>query len=467
MTVVLRLRDMIFLQKGGWSRRAVHIIITLALRLFFRRIEANGTERVPLSGGLIFVLNHPNGLIDPGMVFVAMPRRVSFLAKSTLFDLPVIGSLMRTIEALPLYRRVDEAEDPAIAAALNQRTFAACHALLREGRCIAVFPEGVSHNATQLLPVKTGAARIALGALSVKREDSFSLKIVPVGLYYTSKTSFRSEALLRFGEPFEVLPVELDRDGQPPREAVHELSDKIAEKLREVTLNVEDDEALETVKLTEQLFSSVYETINFRQTLSDELDLRRNLARKLENYNTVEPEKAEDLKSRIAEYEKSLRELNITSEHLSVSRYSLWYVFRHFLLRLGIIIALSPVVIIGTLLHLPAYLLCILLARIFRRHGVDESGGTIKILAAILLMPLTWIAISLVVFFFWNWQAALFAFPLVIIFGYTALRSLEEMIDMRGWYKAAFVLARNPKMFIKLLRMRRLLHREIASFGNA
>jgi hypothetical protein len=303
--------------------------------------------------------------------------------------------------------------------------------------------------------------------VSVKREDSFLLKIVPVGLYYTSKTSFRSEALLRFGEPFEVLPVELDRDGQPPREAVHELSDKIAEKLREVTLNVEDDEALETVKLTEQLFSSVYETINFRQTLSDELDLRRNLARKLENYNTVEPEKAEDLKNRIAEYEKSLRELNITSEHLSVSRYSLWYVFRHFLLRLGIIIALSPVVILGALLHLPAYLLCILLARIFRRHGVDESGGTIKILAAILLMPLTWIVISLVVFFFWNWQAALLAFPLSIIFGYTALRSLEEMIDMRGWYKAAFVLARNPKMFIKLLRMRRLLHREIASFGNA
>lgn len=112
MTKVLRLYEMIF-RRGSLVRQIVHAVISIALRLFFRRIEAKGAERVPEKGALIFVLNHPNGLIDPALVFVALPRPVSFLAKSTLFDLPVIGFLLRTLEALPLYRRVDAGENVA------------------------------------------------------------------------------------------------------------------------------------------------------------------------------------------------------------------------------------------------------------------------------------------------------------------------------------------------------------------
>lgn len=465
MTKVLRLYEMIFRQ-GTVQRRLVQAIISIALRLFFRRIEASGAENVPETGGLIFVLNHPNGLIDPGMVFVALPRPVSFLAKSTLFDLPVIGSLMRTIEALPLYRRVDEAEDPAISAALNQRTFAACHQLLRNGGAIAIFPEGISHNETKLLPIKTGAARIALGAASVVKDDDINLKIVPVGLYYTSKTNFRSEALLRFGEPFAIEAVEMDETGQPPRDAVHELSAKIAEALRAVTLNVEDGEQLEVVERAEQLFSSVYQTVNFRTSLADELESRRRFASQLESYRKTEPERAEQLAAKIEEHEKTLDKIGIQSEHLSVSAHPLRDVIWRFWLRVAAIVVLSPIIFIGAVLHLPAYLLSLLLARLFRRHGPDESGGTIKILAAIFLMPLTWIIVSVLFFIYWNWQAALVAFPLVIVCGYIALRSLEELIALRGWYNAARMLAGNPYSFVRLLRERRELHREISNLAK-
>ena len=82
-----------------------------------------------------------------------------------------------------------------------------CEMLFRKGGAIALFPEGVSHNSPKMMPLKTGAARIALGAISVGQTGKpLNLKIVPVGLFYTSKTTFRSEALLHFGEPFEVLP---------------------------------------------------------------------------------------------------------------------------------------------------------------------------------------------------------------------------------------------------------------------
>src|SRR5919205_4633498 len=151
---VLRLSDMILRRRGRLARRLAHAVISVALRLFFRRIETSRARLVPASGALIFVLNHPNGLIDPGLVFAALPRRISFLAKSTLFRLPVAGWLLRTVEALPLFRRADPGEDVS----QNLRTFDACRSLLLRGRCVALFPEGLSHNEPRLQPVKTGAA---------------------------------------------------------------------------------------------------------------------------------------------------------------------------------------------------------------------------------------------------------------------------------------------------------------------
>jgi hypothetical protein len=81
-------------------------------------------------------------------------------------------------------------------------------------------------------------------------------------------------------------------------------------------------------------------------------------------------------------------------------------------------------------------------------------------------MPLTWITVSVLFFLYWNWQAAVIAFPLGIVCGYIALRSFEELIAMRGWYKAARILAGNPNLFVRLLRERRFLHEEISAFDS-
>ncbi|MGI8884023.1 MAG: lysophospholipid acyltransferase family protein, partial [Pyrinomonadaceae bacterium] len=238
----LSLGEMVHNRRGSFVYKFVVFIFSAALRLFFRRIETVNKEVVPENDAVIFVMNHPNGLIDPALVFVALPRKISFLAKSTLFKLPVISWLLRTVEALPLYRKVDAGEDVS----KNRRTFEMCESLLRSGGAIALFPEGISHNSTKMMPLKTGAARIALGAISVHQTGTpLNLKIVPVGLFYTSKTTFRSEALLHFCEPFQVLPVALDEENQPPREAVKALTDQIEKALKEVTLNAETESELE------------------------------------------------------------------------------------------------------------------------------------------------------------------------------------------------------------------------------
>src|SRR5262249_43738307 len=200
-------------------RRVIVALVRFALRIYFRRIEVTGLEHVPHDEPVIFVLNHPNALVDPVFLLCLAPRRVSFVAKAPLFRTPVIGYFVRALDSLPAYRRQDEGENVA----RNLETFAAARRLLVGGGTIGICPEGVSHDEPRLKPLKTGTARIALAAAS--SGDAINLKIVPVGLYYTEKTTFRSSALLYFGEPMVVTPVALDADGTPPREAVRELSD--------------------------------------------------------------------------------------------------------------------------------------------------------------------------------------------------------------------------------------------------
>jgi len=165
-------------------RRAVTALLRLLIRVFFKRIEIVDMERVPADVPVIFAVNHPNALIDPLFLLCFAPRPVSFLAKAPLFTTPVIGWFVRGLDAIPVYRKQDNV------AGSNRETFAQARALLARGGAIAIFPEGTTHSDPRLRELKTGAARIALGA-SMER-----IVIVPAGLYYTSKQTFRSSAVM-------------------------------------------------------------------------------------------------------------------------------------------------------------------------------------------------------------------------------------------------------------------------------
>lgn len=153
-----------------------------------------------------------------------------FLAKAPLFADWKIGWLVKASGAIPVYRRVD---DPG-QMDRNVDMFRAVHAALARGSAVGIFPEGLSHSEPALAPLKTGAARIALGAHALTRR---TFPIVPVGLVFRQKDVFRSEALALTGEP--VPWDDLAARGMEDAEAARALTERIGEALRAVTVNLE------------------------------------------------------------------------------------------------------------------------------------------------------------------------------------------------------------------------------------
>ena len=199
----------------------------LAAGVYYRVGYAGGD--VPATGPVLLVANHPNSLLDPMLVVAAAGRPVRFLAKSPLFTDRKIAWLVKASGAIPVYRRAD---DPG-QMDRNQDAFHAVYDALGGGAAVGIFPEGISHSAPGMAPLRTGAARIAVGTAE---RTGAAFPIVPVGLVFRQKDTFRSEAMVLRGQP--VSWADLAERGLDDAEAVRDLTARIDTALRSVTLNL-------------------------------------------------------------------------------------------------------------------------------------------------------------------------------------------------------------------------------------
>ena len=122
------------------------------------RTDWRGTENLRREGGFIVAANHATE-IDPLTFVHALYQNgvvTRILAKASLFEVPVLGSVLRATGQLPVDRgttRAAHSLDPAIRA-------------LAAGDVVAVFPEGTLTRDPDLWPMagKTGVARLALAS---------------------------------------------------------------------------------------------------------------------------------------------------------------------------------------------------------------------------------------------------------------------------------------------------------------
>jgi 1-acyl-sn-glycerol-3-phosphate acyltransferase len=160
-------------QKPAFTHLVVPIARAVAWVLFtflgpFRRYYH---DRIPAKGGLLILSNHLAD-VDPIAVQLGCKRPIYFMAKSELFEMRIVGRILKAFKAFPVKR--GEADRTAIKRAVT---------LLREGEAVCVFPEGELSETGELLPLKPGVAlivRMAQAPVICCRLDGTN-RILPYG----------------------------------------------------------------------------------------------------------------------------------------------------------------------------------------------------------------------------------------------------------------------------------------------
>jgi 1-acyl-sn-glycerol-3-phosphate acyltransferase len=362
--------------------RVLRAFVRLILKAFFREVEVAGAERIPRGRPLVLVANHGNGLIDPALLFGPLPVTPRFLAKSTLWKNPFVRPFLDVAQAIPVYRRQDEGSDLT----KNADTFARCHELLAKGGSLALFPEGTSHSEPSLKPLKTGAARITLEA--ERKFPGLGVRIVPVGLLFDSKQTFRSRVLLQVGEPVDPAP-EIALDAEDPVAAARALTARIDDALKEVTLNYETWEDARLVARAADLYRHRAAELPTRGSLAEGYAFRRAFLEGYREMRESHPEKVAAAAQCVKEYDDLLRAFNLRDDQVGAA-YPPSPVLRfigHTLLRLLVHLPLAAV---GTVLNYPAYRLVGELVKWIIRDR--DQKATYKVFGAFLFLPLAWIA---------------------------------------------------------------------------
>jgi 1-acyl-sn-glycerol-3-phosphate acyltransferase len=175
----------------------------------------------------MLVANHPNALVDAMLVATTVERSVCITARATLFESPLLSFVLRRSGVIPLRRAQDVSTTtyPSPFLARNVRSRLHVTEAFRRGQAVLVFPEGTSHDGTHMVPLKSGAARLALQA---RNAEVRNLQILPIGLIYEAKDRVNTRVLVRVGVPIDVDAWCLGSATRSPAALTQEIASRLA-----------------------------------------------------------------------------------------------------------------------------------------------------------------------------------------------------------------------------------------------
>lgn len=403
--------------------RLLTLLARLALRGFFRRVEVAGTDAVRGDRPVLVVANHFYGMVDPVMLAGVFGRLPRFLAKSTLWDLAPVRPLLSLAGMIPVYRPEDATD-----VAGNREVFAVCHRVLARGGLVGIFPEGVTHDDPAIRPVRTGAARIALGAHAA---GVGGLRIVPVGLVFDDKIALRSRVLARVGRPVDVGAVAADLGGagrpvdDTDRAAVRALTDLIAARLREVAPDYRSDREARVLRRAADVALRTGRGEGVEVSLAEQEALARRLA-------AAPAAQRDEIAQALARYHLDLDLAGLRDRQVEPG-YRASTLLRRSLATTARLVLLAPLALLGAAWNLVPYWIVRLVGRVVSE---PVTKGTARLLTALVVFPVAWSGAAVLD----AWDGALAGvavFLLAPVLGLVAVGWSESLVrvhrDWRGW----------------------------------
>ena len=159
--------------------RFARVVVRRIMNVLYR-IDYQGSEHIPQTGGFIICANHTSNL-DPVLLGLAMNHhQVEYMAKEELFHIPVLGFIIRKLGAFPVRR--GKGDTGAIKYAEE---------VVKRGGVLGIFPEGGRSKDGKPMRPKSGAALIA---------SQTGADVLPVGISFEPKRRFRRGIVVRIGK---------------------------------------------------------------------------------------------------------------------------------------------------------------------------------------------------------------------------------------------------------------------------
>ena len=442
--------------------RLLRAFARLVLKIFFRRVEVVGEERIPLDRPLVFVANHVNGLVDAALLVGTLPVWPRMLAKSTLWKNPVIRPFVEGARAIPVYRQQDKVDTAG-----NEQMFEECHRVLigsslspgpgeRAGergnginRAIALFPEGKSHSEPMLQPLKTGLARIVLGA--ERKQPGLGVRIIPVGLTFDEKESFRSRALVQVGEPIDPAP-EAEMGGTENPAAVRSLTARVDRGMKEVTLNYPSWEAAWLIGRAAELYGRAELDVPTGRKLADHFQVHRAFAEGYQDLCRRYSDRLQAVEAAVREYDRLLKAFSLRDDQVA-SAYPPNPVIRFVVTTVLRLLVHLPLAAVGTILNIVPFWLVRLVGWVVRRS--PDQVATYKVFGGLILYPLAWL-VEAILAARWTdnaWLGAL-VFLAGTLTGYAAMLFREQSGAFLNEARA-YLFLRTRRRFATELKARR------------
>lgn len=174
---------------------SVRFYIRLGLFFYFKKIHTHNIDFIPKNKPVLFLANHQNALLDALLIATSNKRFSYFLTRAAVFKKPLVSSILKSLQMLPVYRVRDGWNNLSN----NSAIFNTCAALFNKGEAIVIFPEG-NHNLKRTVrPLSKGFTRIIFE--TYEQYPNTDLQLIPVGLNYVKAEKFPDSVSLFFGKP--------------------------------------------------------------------------------------------------------------------------------------------------------------------------------------------------------------------------------------------------------------------------
>lgn len=347
---------------------------------------------------------------------------------------------------------------------------------LSHGHSIGIFPEGGSHDRTDLLPLKAGVAIMALGAM--QHNPQTDVKIIPCGMNYFHPHKFRSRAVVEFGHPITIPKDLVDRynDPETSKAAVQELLDTITNGLKAVTVTCPDYETLMVVQAARRLYTN-------EKTLPIPLIVEMN-RRLVIGYNHYKenPEIIE-LREKIMHYNENLKRLHLPDHEVNrAAQFNFLKNLSILIYRSLKLVSLLTLALPGIVLFTPVFIVGKMYSNKKKREALANSlvkikandvVATWKILIGIGFAPLLYIFYSCVgLYYFRDFKTInkFFLFWLIYISGatvtYSALIFGDTGMDILKSIRPIYLSLVTPQVLSELKIERKELAEKIVEIVN-